>query len=103
MTVPEHFNFAADVVERWASERPAACALWCVDQTRQHERQLSFAELGADLQRAANYFQTAGIRRGDCVLLLLPRIPEWWISMLGLIRLGAVPIPCTTLLTAKDI
>ena len=44
-----------------------------------------------------------GIRRGDRVLVMLPRVPAWWIEMLGLIRLGAVPIPATTLLTAKDI
>jgi acetyl-CoA synthetase/medium-chain acyl-CoA synthetase len=34
---------------------------------------------------------------------MLPRVPEWWISMLGLIRLGAVPVPATLLLTARDV
>jgi acetyl-CoA synthetase len=37
------------------------------------------------------------------VLVMLPRAPAWWIEMLGLIRLGAVPIPAMTLLTAKNI
>ncbi len=37
------------------------------------------------------------------MLVMLPRVPMWWIGMLGLIRLGAVPIPATTLLTTKDI
>jgi acetyl-CoA synthetase/medium-chain acyl-CoA synthetase len=44
-----------------------------------------------------------GIQKGDRVLVMLPRIPEWWETVLGLIKLGAVAIPCTTLLTAKDI
>jgi len=35
------------------------------------------------------------------VLLIWPRVPQWWIAMLGLIRLGAVPFPGTPLLTSK--
>src|SRR5512137_1571164 len=34
---------------------------------------------------------------------MLPRIPQWWIAMLGLIRLGAVPVPATLLLTERDV
>ena len=44
-----------------------------------------------------------GINNGDKVLVMLPNIPEWWEIMLGLMRLNAIPIPATTLLTAKDI
>ncbi len=103
MTAPaHHFNFAADVMLRWARERPDALALWIVDDAG-NEQKLTFAALADQFGQAANFFQTAGIQRGDRVLLMLPRIPEWWISMLGLIRFGAVPIPCTTLLTSKDI
>src|ERR1035437_1318874 len=34
---------------------------------------------------------------------MLPRVPQWWIAMLGLIRVGAVPVPGTLLLTARDV
>ena len=90
-------------MERWARERPGAFALWCVDESGRFDHKLSFGELARQFNRAANFFQASGIQRGDRVLLMLPRIPEWWISMLALIRLGAIPIPCTTLLTTKDI
>src|ERR1043166_9705293 len=53
--------------------------------------------------RTAGFLHRVGVNRGDRVLLMLPRVPQWWIAMLGLIRLGAVPIPGTPLLTAKDI
>ncbi|KAF8583406.1 acetyl-coenzyme A synthetase family protein [Ramaria rubella] len=44
-----------------------------------------------------------GIRKGDRLIIILPRLPAWWEILLGAIRLGAIVIPCTTLLTSKDI
>src|SRR5689334_13206209 len=98
-----YFNFARDVMERWARQRPEATALWIVQEETRRELKFTFAEL-AELQcRAAAFFADLGIERGDRVLVILPRVPQWWIAMLGLVRLGAVPIPGTPLLTAKDI
>jgi acyl-coenzyme A synthetase/AMP-(fatty) acid ligase len=102
-STPEYFNFAADVMEKWAKERPDAPALWCVDESGQQDRKISFRDIAARFRRAANFFLTCGIHPGDRVLIMMPRVPDWWVAMLGLVRLGAVPIPCTTLLTAKDI
>src|SRR4029079_2291152 len=77
-------------------------ALWCVEESGE-ERRFTFAEVSDWSARASHLFHHAGLRRGDRVLVMLPRVPMWWIGMLGLIRLGAVPIAGTTLLTAKDI
>ena len=96
------FNFACDVMEGWARRRPRDLALWCVDEAGAEWR-YTFAELADQFRRASHLFHQDGIRRGDRVLVMLPRRPMWWIGMLGLIRLGAVPIPATALLTAKDI
>jgi acetyl-CoA synthetase/medium-chain acyl-CoA synthetase len=100
---PTRFNFAGEVMERWARERPDALALWCVDDAGCVEHQFSFRQLAESFRRAAGFFHTLGIRRGHRVLVTLPRVPQWWIAMLGLTKLGAVPIPGTPLLTAKDI
>jgi acetyl-CoA synthetase/medium-chain acyl-CoA synthetase len=97
------FNFAGDVMEEWARRRPHDLGLWCVDESGTREERLAFAEIASQLRRAAHFFHTLGIQRGDRVLVILPRVPQWWIAMLGLIRLGAVPIPGTVLLTTKDI
>jgi acyl-coenzyme A synthetase/AMP-(fatty) acid ligase len=97
-----HYNFAWDVIERWAQMRPHDLALWCVDEAGV-ERRFAFAELADRVRRSSAIFHRAGIHRGDRVLVMLPRVPMWWIGMLGLIRIGAVPIPATTLLTPKDI
>src|SRR5436189_994569 len=100
---PTRFNFAGEVMERWARERPDALALWCVDDAACVDHKLSFRQLAGSFRRAAGLFHTLGVRRGDRVLVTLPRVPQWWIAMLGLTKLGAVPIPGTPLLTAKDI
>ena len=97
------FNFAGDIMERWAERSPHAPALWCVDESGVHEQRFTFAQLADQFRRAAHFFHTLGVRRGDRVLVMLPRVPQWWIAMLGLTKLGAVPIPGTVLLTAKDI
>src|SRR5437763_1537374 len=98
-TVPTHFNFAHDVVDRWARQRPDALGLWCVGEQDPSEQKLTFSQLTEQSRQAASFFQQLGIQRGDRILVILPRIPQWWIAMLGLIRLGAVPIPGTPMLT----
>ena len=100
---PLHFNFATDVIDRWAHERPDAAALWCVNASIGAERRFSFRELAALSCQAASLLRSSGVRRGDRVLIMLPRVQQWWIGMLGLIRLGAVPVPGTLLLTARDV
>ena len=101
--VPLYFNFAADVVDRWAAKRPGSLALWHVHATTRAEQQLTFRQLAGLSRQAANFFRGSGISRGDCVLLMLPRVPQWWVAMLGLIRLGAVPVPATLLLTPREV
>jgi acetyl-CoA synthetase/medium-chain acyl-CoA synthetase len=97
------FNFARDVVEQWGRRTPDAPALWWVNESGAGDVRLTFGELAQQCRRAASFFNSQGVRRGDRVLVMLPRVPQWWVAMLGLIRLGAVPIPGTPLLTARDI
>ena len=53
--------------------------------------------------RAANYFRSIGIRKGDVVMMILRRRWEYWICAVGLHKLGATIIPSTLQLTKKDI
>lgn len=101
--VPVHFNFATDVFDRWARQRTDSPALWCVNADSGEERKFTFAQLATLSGQAANLLRDAGVRRGDRVLIMLPRVPQWWVAMLGLIRLGAVPVPSTLQLTARDV
>jgi acyl-coenzyme A synthetase/AMP-(fatty) acid ligase len=101
LEVPEYFNFATDVIGKWASDPTKPAMLW-IGQYGE-ERGLTFAHFSEYSGRAANAFSKLGIKKGDLVLVMLPRVPEWWESVLGLMKIGAIPVPCTTLLTSKDI
>ncbi|XP_076443412.1 acyl-coenzyme A synthetase ACSM3, mitochondrial-like [Babylonia areolata] len=109
LTVPEKFNFARDVLDVWAaadktgkrdSSNPA---LWWIDD-QGNEEKFSFQRLSDLSCRVANSLTgPCELSQGDRVIVILPRIPEWWILKLGCIRAGVVTSPGTTLLRAKDI
>lgn len=100
--VPENFNFAYDVMDKWAEEAPDDIALlWTKDGGETHY--FSFARLKEDTDRTAAYFQSLGIKKGDMVMLILKRRYEFWFSILALHKLGAVAIPATHMLTWRDI
>ncbi|XP_054848932.1 acyl-coenzyme A synthetase ACSM3, mitochondrial-like isoform X2 [Eublepharis macularius] len=106
--VPEHFNFASDVLDKWSQKErerknSSNLALWWIND-RGDEVRWSFEELGVLSRRAANMLSSAcNLHKGERILVILPRIPEWWVVNVGCIRAGIVFIPATVLLSAKDI
>lgn len=102
VNVPDDFNFAYDVVDAWAETEPEReVILWTNE--RGDVRHFNYAELKRYSDSAASYFLSLGIKRGDCVMFILKRRIEWWITMVALHKIGAVAIPATHLLTDKDI
>ena len=100
--IPEHFNFAYDVMDVWAEEAPDKLALlWTNDLGE--EIRATFAQLKEQSDQAAAYLMQLGIGKGDPVMLILKRRYEWWIVMLALHKIGAVVIPATHMLTKHDI
>ena len=100
--IPENFNFAYDVMDAWAEEKPEGLAiLWTNDQGE--EIRTTFAQLKEQTDRAASYLMSLGIGKNDPVMLILKRRYEWWVIMLALCKIGAIVIPATHMLTGKDI
>jgi acetyl-CoA synthetase len=99
---PERFNFAIDVVDRWASERPDAPAMLHCDD-RGNRKVYSWRELAERSVHAALFLRDLGLRPGDGVFTMLPRLAEWWFLALGCMRANLVLMPGTTMLTAKDV
>ena len=100
--VPETFNFAYDVMDEWAKVAPDKLALLWTGE-RGEELRATYAEFKEQTDQAASYFLSLGIGRGDKVMLILKRHYQWWVSMMALCKIGAVAIPATHMLTAKDI
>jgi acyl-coenzyme A synthetase/AMP-(fatty) acid ligase len=103
LEVPEVYNYARDVVDAWAAKEPGKLALLAVGPDGGDPRRFSFSDLAASSNRAARFLGSLGIAKGDRVLVMLPRIPDWYDVVLGCIKLGAVPMPATTLLTPRDV
>jgi len=100
--VPKYYNFGFDVIDTWAEKDRNKLAMIWVNQ-QGVEKKYSFRDLKNLSNQAANILIKYGIQKGDRVLLMLPRVPEWWIFVIALIKLGAVLCPCPTMLTPKDI
>ncbi|MDD3293609.1 MAG: AMP-binding protein [Geobacteraceae bacterium] len=102
INVPESFNFAYDVADEIALRDPDRTAIiWCDD--RGAEAVFTFGQVKRYSDKAASFFRSAGIGKGDPVMLVLKRRYEFWFCLLALHKLGAIAIPATHLLTSKDI
>jgi acetyl-CoA synthetase len=100
--IPPRFNFAYDVVDAIAARTPDKTALvWCNDQGA--EASFSFGQMKYWSDKTANFLRSAGIKKGDPVMLILKRRYEFWFVSLALHKLGAICIPATHMLTKKDI
>ena len=100
--VPDNFNFGYDVVDEWARTNPDKLALlWTNDEGA--EVRYTFADVKRKSDQVASFYQSLGIGKGDCVMMMLKRRAEFWFSIVALHKLGAVAIPATHLLTPKDL
>ena len=97
----DRFNWALDYFDRMAAGNDRI-ALWIVDEAGGEVR-LSFAELSQRSNQLANWWRALGVRRGDRILMMLGNIAPVWECLLAAMKLGAVIIPATTLLTREDL
>ena len=98
----DSFNFAFDVVDGLARRKPDKLAMLHVDRHKE-ERYFTFQDMSRYSSRAANYFQSLGIRRGDRVLLILKRHYQFWFAILGLHKLGAVALLASNQMMEHDL
>jgi len=99
--VPEHFNFGRDVVDRLAADRSRVALHW-EDESGLSAR-YTFWDFQAWSNRIANLLAAYGVQRGDAVLVMLPRLPQWHAAIVAGLKLGALVIPCTAALRPKDV
>ena len=102
VNIPNDFNFAFDIVDEWANQdREKVALVWCNDYDE--ERTFTFEQMRVYSNQAANFFVSHGVKKGDVVMLVLRRRYEYWICALALCKIGAILIPGSLQLTAKDI
>ena len=101
LKVPKHFNFARDVFDKWANDSEKVAMLWIDDQG--NEKNITYAQFSEQSKKLSIFFKKSGLKKGDVVVVILPRIPEWWVVFLACLRSGLVISPGTSQLTTRDI
>jgi len=101
-SVPDDYNFAFDVIGKRALENDKT-ALIVIERDGENVVHHSYSDLDKASSRFTNALQGLGVTKGDAVLVVLPRIPEWHHVLLGCTKMGAIAMPGTNLLTAKDL
>lgn len=98
---PDNYNFGYDIIDKYGELEPERPALLHVDLQENCHR-FTYKQLSELSTQAANLFVSRGIKKGDKVMLVLKRNYQFWISVIALIKIGAVAIPATHLLTTHD-
>ena len=98
---PDNYNFGYDIIDKYGELEPDRPALLHVD-LQENCHKFTYGQLSALSNQAANLFLEKGIKKGDKVMLVLKRNYQFWIAVIALIKIGAVAIPATHLLTTHD-
>jgi len=102
MKCPHDFNFAYDVVDDIAINDPKRRALvWCDEKG--NSKTLTFGEMKKYSDKAANFFLSLGIKKGDKILVALKNNYQFWYVLMGLHKIGALGIPGTFMLKKHDV
>ncbi|MDR0532000.1 MAG: AMP-binding protein [Oscillospiraceae bacterium] len=102
VTYPENFNYGYDVTDVLAAEQPEKTALvWCNDLG--DELKVTFSEVKRQSDKYCNALRALGVGAGDVIMVMLKRRYEFWYFALASHKIGAVIIPATHMLKAKDI
>jgi len=101
LEVPDTFNFGHDVIDAQTYRNDKPALIWCNDQG--DERLFNYSDITRLTNQLANLLVKHGVKKGDRILVLMPRIPEWQIAMVACMKTGAIPIPCIEMLTEKDV
>lgn len=95
------FNFAYDIVDVLGAEKPDKLAmLWLSNEGE--EKRFTFRDMMLMSNKAANYFTSMGVKKGDRVILVLKRSYLFWFCLLGLHKIGAIVIQATDMLKTND-
>ncbi len=101
LNCPDNFNFGYDVIDKYGELEPCRPALRHID-LQENEHKFTYKQLSDLSTQAANLFIEMGIKKDDKVMLVLKRNYQFWIAIIALIKIGAVAIPATHLLTTHD-
>jgi len=98
---PTNYNFARDVIDVWAKDQSKQALLMVSDDGSAVSR--TFYQISQTSKRLCNVLASAGVKRGDTIVMILGRKIAWWEVFTAALRMGAILSPGTTQLSSKDL
>ncbi|MCQ6279947.1 acyl-CoA synthetase MbcS [Bacillus sp. EB600] len=100
LIAPEYYNMVQDI-DRFADDQGKIALLW--EDEDGNTQEISYLKLRQESNRFANALKRMGLKKGDKVIITLPRIPETYSIYVGALKLGLIISPGSEMLMAKDL
>src|SRR4051812_11600306 len=96
----EYYNIANDI-DRHADGEEKVAIYW--EDHEQNSRTVTYQELRKLSNKFGNALKNMGLKKGDKVIVILPRLPETYITVLAALKLGMIISLGTEMLREKDL
>jgi acetyl-CoA synthetase len=101
--VPEHFNIGVACTDKHLGTAQQDHIAMIVEDDALGTATITFAELAKKTDQFAQLLRNFGVKPGDRVLIRLPNSLDYPIAFLGAMKMGAISVPTSTLLTAEEV
>ena len=101
--VPEHSNIGVACTDRHLGTAQQDHIAMIVEDDALGTATITFAELAKKTDQFAQVLRNLGVNPGDRVLIRLPNSLDYPIAFLGAMKMGAISVPTSTLLTAEEV
>ncbi len=98
--IPEYYTIA-NAIDKHAKDRGKIAIYW--ESEDDDEKIIPYWKLRDDANRFANVLKSLGLKKGDRIMVTLPRLPEVFSAQIGAFKLGAIIVPCPEMLREKDV
>lgn len=101
--IPEYFNIGVACSDRHVGTPVEGTVAMILEDDAIGTKSISYAELSEQTNRFAQCMRNLGVKPGDRVLIRLPNSLDYPVAFLGAMKMGAIAVPTSTLLTAEEV
>ena len=101
--IPAHFNIGVACSDKHLGTPQANNIAMIVEDDIRGTSQITFTELARKTDQFAQLLRNLDVKVGDRVLIRLPNSLDYPIAFLGAMKMGAIAVPTSTLLTAEEV
>lgn len=100
LLAPEIYNFVSEI-EKFAQNKERLALRW--ENENGDKQEITYSHLLQQANKVGNVFKAAGLKKGDVVLVIVPRLIEAYQVYIAALKLGLTILPSSEMLRAKDL